>query len=1229
MSNSGEPSNFFFQDELSVVDPDTNYLINLEEERQARKIMLIASESICPRPVKEALASVFTNLYAEGYPHMRFIKEERADLLDFDRQLTFHRRYADRRYYKGVDYVNFIEALAQKRCAELFASPEVPAERIFANVQPLSGTAANNAIYEAFLEPGDTVMGMALDSGGHLTHGSEANRSGKTYNVVPYKVNKETGRLDYDEIKRLAIEHQPKMIIAGYSAYPWDIDWKKLREIADEIEGGCILHADIAHTAGLVSAGVVSNPVGIADVTMFTTHKTMCGPRGAVIITTDEEKARAIETAVFPGEQGGPHICNIAAKAVCFKIAQSDEFKRLQEGIVENAAHLANALEKLGLKLAYGGTNTHMVLIDLKGIKTKTGSQLSGEAVSRILDLCGLTCNKNAIAGDDNPVHPTAIRLGTTWATQRGMGKAEMEKIAKLIHKVLTNIYPFTYIGGTGRIGRAKIDFDIMEEVKKEVEEIERSLARDKVSMESRYPHYYSLTEGKFVESHLKAEHEKLNAVFEEHLGCNIPMHYGDPKAEFEAAKENIAVFDMYDMEIIEISGDTDRVIPFIQQIQTKDISELKPGMGTRAFILYKDSKPMGDVHILRLRHEMESRSRYILIINSANMGRIKTWLRALSDGYVLFDEIDVFAKVEGPVVVRDLGQVKEKDQRTALALIGPKSKDTLIKLIPEVETLESSKFLETTIENEDVLISYETHGDFEGYDLFMAPSSVPKIWNTLLNTGSAFGIKPSGFSARQMIRRESSLPVYNGNEDSDGLFLYKNHETFFDLRKSYFVGQRQILEGIRKEGGEEDKKESYNYVSEEKPPKKSCLYEEHLKLTKKIVPFAGWEMPLWYTKTSDEHMAVRKTAGIFDVSHMGILEFSGEHATRFLDHVTSNYVPWLKPGQSHYSYILDPKGNVLDDVFIYRLERDRYMMVVNAVNNDKIKAWLDAVNSKRYLIDTDNPEMEIEGSVTIRDLKDESSGKDMKIDLSLQGPNSLKILHACTDKATGSELARLRRFEFINIRLEGIDVMVSRTGYTGEDIGYELYLNPNDAPKLWNLLMEKGKEFGIKPCGLGARDSTRAEAGFPLYGQELAGGLDINPIEAGYGAFVKFHKPFFIGRQELFKKHLERNRAVVRFKMLAKGIRAIRPGYKVFNTKGRSIGSVTSCVLVEGLQHGMAVIDKNYAIEGERIEISLHPPEKTKEAPEPGEKGKDYEEAEILPRFMMEEDKGLTPKKV
>ncbi|MEW6069846.1 MAG: serine hydroxymethyltransferase, partial [Candidatus Thermoplasmatota archaeon] len=476
--------------ELGQIDSETKAIIDFEEERQQRKIILIASESFCPKAVKQALGSAFTSLYAEGYPAKRLTQQSIERILDYETELVYQRRYGDRRYYKGCDYVNFIESLAQRRCAELFATPEIPPEKIFVNVQPLSGAAANNAAYEAFLQPGDTVMGLALDSGGHLTHGSPANRSGKLYKIVSYEVDKNTGKLNYENIKELALKHKPKMIIAGYSAYPWSVDWKKLSEIAKA--SNSILLADIAHPAGLVVAGKFPNPVGYADVITFTTHKTICGPRGAAIITTDEEKARKIDAAVFPEEQGGPHICNIAAKAVAFELAKTNTFKELQHKVVENAQYLAKEFEKRGLKLAYGGTDTHMVLLDLKPLK------LSGEVASRILDLCGIVCNKNSIMGDTNPAHPSGLRFGTTWITQLGFGKAEIEKLAELIHRILINITPFSYIGVTGEIGRGKIELEIMEEVKREVAKLlETTHSKFKLLSRSGYPHYYSIAEAK------------------------------------------------------------------------------------------------------------------------------------------------------------------------------------------------------------------------------------------------------------------------------------------------------------------------------------------------------------------------------------------------------------------------------------------------------------------------------------------------------------------------------------------------------------------------------------------------------------------------------------------------------------------------------------------------------------------------------------------------------------
>jgi len=274
-------------------------------------------------------------------------------------------------------------------------------------------------------------MGMDLYQGGHLTHGSEFNLSGQRYRVVSYGVDPQTERLDYDVIRDLAREHRPRVIVAGYTSYPWAPDWGAFRSIADEV--GAYLMADIAHTAGMAAAGVYPNPLGVAHVTTFTTHKTICGPRGAVVMTTDEGLAQAIDAAIFPGEQGGPHVNKFAALAVAFRIAQTEEFRRLQRQIVANASALAKALAKRGLRLAYGGTDTHLLLIDLESIPSDTGFPLWGEPAVRILDLAGIVANKNTIPGDTETSLATGVRLGTPWATQRGLDEADMDALAELI----------------------------------------------------------------------------------------------------------------------------------------------------------------------------------------------------------------------------------------------------------------------------------------------------------------------------------------------------------------------------------------------------------------------------------------------------------------------------------------------------------------------------------------------------------------------------------------------------------------------------------------------------------------------------------------------------------------------------------------------------------------------------------------------------------------------------
>jgi glycine hydroxymethyltransferase len=304
----------------------------------------------------------------------------------------------------------------------------------------------------------------------------------------------------------------------------------------------------------------------------------------------------------------------------------------------------------------------------------------------------------------------------------------------------------------------------------------------------------------------------------------------------------------------------------------------------------------------------------------------------------------------------------------------------------------------------------------------------------------------------------------------------------------------------------------------------------------------------------------------------------SGEHAASFLDVVASNYARWIDPGQSAYTYLLDPDGHVLDDFIMYRRAWDRYLLVVNAANADKDLAWMEAVNSQRVVLDRDYPGMQIEGKVTVRNLKDPSAGADRRVDLALQGPKSLAILQSLTDDAdTKRLLAAIRRTDHDQVRLAGIDLIVLRTGYTGEEHGYELLVHPDRAVELWDLLLAKGAPLGIKPCGLAARDSTRIEAGLPLYGHELAGEYGMGPAEAGFAAYVKFHKPFFVGRKHCLEIDAQRKMEIARFRVTEKGVRALRSGDPVINRRGQYIGRVTSCTLVGSNQIGMAYIERRY----------------------------------------------------
>jgi glycine hydroxymethyltransferase len=383
---------------LQTVDPDIYRAIQDEVERQEYKLELIASENYVSEAVLEASGSVLTNKYAEGLP--------------------------GKRYYGGCEFVDIAENLARERAKMLFGCDAV-------NVQPHSGSQANMSVYFACLEPGDTILGMNLAHGGHLTHGSPVNFSGRLYKVVPYGVTEDSNLIDYSEVNRLALEHKPKLIVAGWSAYPRDIDFAKFREIADE--SGALLMADIAHPAGLVVAGLYSNPVPYCDFVTTTTHKTLRGPRGGMIMMKETQE-KAVNSRVFPGTQGGPLMHVIAAKAVAFKEALDPSFNEYQEQVVKNSKKLGECLTKTGLKLVSGGTDTHLVLVDLRE------TELTGKIAEDTLEQAGITVNKNAIPFDPRPPAVTSgIRIGTPAITTRGMKENEIVIIADFIKEALNN----------------------------------------------------------------------------------------------------------------------------------------------------------------------------------------------------------------------------------------------------------------------------------------------------------------------------------------------------------------------------------------------------------------------------------------------------------------------------------------------------------------------------------------------------------------------------------------------------------------------------------------------------------------------------------------------------------------------------------------------------------------------------------------------------------------------
>jgi glycine hydroxymethyltransferase len=1039
-------ADFLFSGKLSELDPDVSELIKIEAERQNRKLILIPSESTAPAAVRDALGSVFQNIYAEGYPDERMRLMSEDEILDYDEQLAYYRRYSDPRYYKGVEYADIIESLAARRCAEVFAANGVSPDNLYVNVQPLSGAPANNAVYH-LINPGDTIMGMNLLHGGHLTHGSSVNRSGKLFNVVHYTVDPETEQINYDQVATLATEHKPKIIIAGYSSYPFVPDWRKFREIADSV--GAYFLADVSHIAGLIAAGVIPSPVGFAHVISFTTHKTLCGPRGACIITDNASLAKKIDRGVFPGEQGGPHIHAIAALAATFKLAKTPEFKKLQEQIVKNCQVLTNHLEERGLRIPFNGTNTHLGNIDVSTIKGTDGTPLSGDLAARILDIAGLVMNRNTIPGDKSVLKASGVRYGTPWMTQRGLDEIDMVLVADIIADVLFAVTPYTIDSRKGPVQRAKVDFKVLEEAKIRVRKLVEKAGVDPDISVHGYPHFYYLDE--------------------------LPKGI-DGKIGYDLSGKGIR--------------------HFVNYVFSSDVESLKLGEEQLTY-LYADGELINGV----ITYVSPDHFRFTTDITKGNLAA--TWMRDLSDAYIYFDK-DLHRRLPGPIII----------------------KESLVV---------------------------------------------------------------------------SNLQIDNGD---------------ISVTKPYFIGHSNVKDEL-------PTKPKFEWVEKESDElKRTSLYENHVKLGAKIIPFAGWEMPVWYTSVTEEHLATRQAAGLFDVSHMGVYQAEGPDAVTFLDSVCGNDIAALEIGESCYTHFLDTDANVIDDLLVYRRQKEVYLVVVNASNDDKDWAWLNAVKDGNVMVDSLRPGATAFGkNVVLRDLRDRSAGVEMRVDIALQGPKSRDILLALgVDTETRKRIMKLKRTELCEAIVGEFDLVVSRTGYTGEKMAFELFIHPDHAPAFWDALVKAGEPMGLKPCGLGARDSLRTEAGLPLYGHEMGGDLGLGVSEANFGSFVKTYKPWFIGRDAYLAREAKRKGIVIRFRFQEKGVRMAHNNDPVIDKKGKVIGVVTSCAIdSEGYLTGQAYIEEKSNEDGAVVYIYQGAPDNIGKLPNQlsqGDRVKLPSPAMIISRF-------------
>jgi len=1143
---------------ITEVDPWLAALLEREEQRQFRQICLGAASSLCPPSVTEAWASVFSNIDAEGYPPKRMAQVGWEHLLDLDEQLAYYSRYGDSRSNKGTELANVVETVAQRRASAVFSTEwadhsdiSVNASDIHVNLQCPTGSLANTAVFEALLKPGDVVLSMSLVDGGHLTHGSPLHRSGKTYRIVHYGVDPSTQQLDYNQIRDLAQHYCPKLIVGGASSYPWAIDWKKFRQIAEETEPRPYILADISHPVGLVIAGLIPNPIGYADVVTFSTCKTLCGPRGAAILCTDHAIAQSIDRAVFPGLQSAPVFQQIVALAVAFEIARTQEFKLLQDKIAENARLLHQHLAHLGIPVAFGGTNTHMVVADVGKVPTFTKQRLSGEVVTRLLERVGITCNSNMIPGDRHAALASGIRLGTTWISQLGYGETEVCELATIIAEICKGIKPYRYFG----FRRETLGGKVREELLRSTSQRVRAILKKS-------------------SGHLPGTFPQKGREGSNYVGAQFVA-----PIQPQTATGKVEIWDLRNWsEALIVTGE--RATNFLQSIISRDIFDLKKGEVFPALVL----KPNGEkrLNVLVCALSGEPHPRFLLVYQRNPATNFCNWLHMLSDGYVEVERGDPFITIDGPIIIKGADSWYFDQAGMGEVLIPGDEAFNFLGGTLEVGNTRPLRVVEIPF-GDQTLFGIRT--------LTAHNTATWKIIGTQLILSELLAKLSKKYQVRTPDDAQTRAELFGGKPAIDSAILAfagsgtgsePGVEALIAYNKPYFIGQTALPKkaGLDKKRFSFDKMDSWIArvtQSPEIPSKPSPLYSCHNASGAIFTEFADFQLPLYYTSAGQEHQHVRKHAGLFDLSYMVLLGFRGHGAERFLDLVLTEHIPQLHTGGSCRACILRPEGMIISHCILYRITSDYFIMELDPFKAQMVESWLRAVAARDVIIDPARPGVEVDRSCSITNLKVDS---DPLIVLALQGPKSTAIMqHLLNDHKSRHILNNLRKGQIIELSFSGIVGWLACRGYTGEPVGYEIFVPPSQAEFLWNALMDAGFDDSLSPIGLSAADSLRIEAGLPLYGKELAGPYHVSPMEAGFGSCIKLDKPFFIGRQSMLSYSPSRKLVRLRAEIDATNVTKLES--TIHDDSGKIIGVTTSSASISGHYYGLGLLGKNPSDKG------------------------------------------------